>query len=135
MIPPVARFCSNERYRSILVCDMPERKSFLENGPDLFDRSVLLPEAARAVRRTKKGPGKPGPRSGGLYGLGEPAAEGTPSRRFFRAQRPKWGRSPLRMAMLALTISSRSMAASNRPQRLFDAEIRIEAVSDIWFPS
>lgn len=44
------------------------------------------------------------------------------------------GRSPLRIAILALAISRRSIVAIRRPNRVLEAVRRNEVVSDIFVP-
>lgn len=56
------------------------------------------------------------------------------SLKFARAQRPKCGRSPLRLAISALFIRSRSIAASRRPNRELEGASAIAAVLDIDVP-
>ena len=45
-----------------------------------------------------------------------------------------WGRSPLRIAILALAISRRSIVAIRRPNRVLEVVKRNEVVSDIFVP-
>src|SRR5437764_4025205 len=52
----------------------------------------------------------------------------------FRAQSPKYGRSPLRTAMRALVVSSRSIDAIRRVNREAEGASEIAAVLDILGP-
>ena len=52
----------------------------------------------------------------------------------FQAQSPKYGRSPLRTAMRALVVSSRSIDAIRRVNREAEGASEIAAVLDIWSP-
>src|SRR3954469_21230830 len=53
---------------------------------------------------------------------------------FSRTQRPKWGRSPLRMAMRLLAVRRRSMEAIRRPNRVLEGRRPMDAVLDMCVP-
>lgn len=53
---------------------------------------------------------------------------------WLQAQRPKWGRSPFRMAIRLLAINRRSMVAIRRPNRVLEGKRSIDAVLDISVP-
>src|SRR5829696_8083080 len=53
---------------------------------------------------------------------------------YFQAQRPKRGRSPLRMAIRLLAVSRRSMEAIRRPNRVLEGSRPTDAVLDMFVP-
>jgi hypothetical protein len=83
-------------------------------------------------RRAKKDPGKPGSWSGGRGAVKPAGMTDVPATLPY--QRPKCGRSPLRMAIRACAISRPSTTAMKRPNNVEEGVRSKEAVLDMVFP-
>ena len=88
----------------------------------------------RGLQRKKKTPEKPGPQSGRKGYRLDRRDRGYSSRP--RYQSPKYGRSPLRMAIRACAIKRRSIEAIKRPNRVLAGvrrRARLKALGDQGF--
>ena len=118
----------------IFVCDMPGSNWIMRPIVPPADLSQTLVKPAAGCKRKKW------PRKTGAIGPNHRRPD-RPSDRacswkfcIFRGQRPKRGRSPLRMAMRLLAVSRRSMEAIRRPNRVLEGRRPMDAVLDMFVP-
>src|SRR5947199_8345108 len=125
---PLFAWC--ERYGPIFVDDMPVRKPLLP--PQTAVRADLSQMSVKPAAPCKR---KMAPEFGTILSNYRTVGR-SPDRAcsakacIFQAQRPKRGRSPLRMAMRLLVVSRRSMEAIRRPNRVAEGRRPMDAVLD-----
>ncbi|NVN86969.1 MAG: hypothetical protein HXX15_12890 [Rhodopseudomonas sp.] len=109
-----------------LVCDMPERKQIRWLPANLVDLSEVLINRGRWQTKRLR---KPEPSSKGW--IGGRGQVGRANFNLLRNYSPKYGKSPLRLAIRANFIKAWSNAAAKRPQTVWEWRIGNEAVLDI----
>jgi hypothetical protein len=129
---PKMRPYYSRAYGPIFVCDMPGRKPLLPQIAARADLSQMLVKAVGPAA-TKMAPENRGhfERIEGLLFVGSRLCAEI---LYLKAQRPKRGRSPLRMAMRLLAVSRRSIEAITRPNRVLEGRRLMDAVLDMFVP-
>jgi hypothetical protein len=132
--PPKALLFRSSAVERIFVCDMPGSNWILRPIVPPADLSQMMVKPVPARIRKKVAPEtgatSPNHRRSGRWS--DCAYRQKPC--IFRTQRPKRGRSPLRMAMRLLAVSRRSMEAIRRPNRVLEGRRPIDAVLDMFVP-